>query len=576
MEYEMKQFKAKLAAIACGAVLASMASVPAQAVTWSGNDGWEVQYTGFVNLFYNQLDFKNSDGSKIEDSALLNEGLLPSFHTMKAKSPTVGGLTGTSQITFAIDTSTDKNVDLNKGADDNIDLREVFFNVEGGFGTISVGRTLALFQRQAILKDITLFGVGGVVSPDENGTTLGRIGAGYVYPDFRARFLWQSPDMSGFQMSLGVFQPRETVAKVMPTHVDHEFWLSPDGNTPTAARPGSAANERKVTVKGVPIGTAGNPTSVTVEYWPATGNARTSQTVYTGVNVPGTASYTLTPGRPAGAQTGTVTTTVGSGTPTVTPSPAVPATSSFVVNSLPASDGTSDNVSSTTMQPTAIYGKGATGISALETDMPMFQGELTYNASMGDTSMSAWVGFQWQEADVIAGLTGTKADGTVVGVDPGGSQSVTTAGWNVGGELGFAGLSALVSYYQGSGLGTLFTQQDVGCAVQGQGTADAAVVCEEADANGGYAQLKYTIPGGGDSKTTLGGSWGYSETEANPVLALVNPDFAADRKNKGYTIGIYHDVNSWLKVIAEYNDYEYEHTLTQQVDGFSVGAFMFW
>ena len=55
-------------------------------------------------------------------------------------------------------------------------MREVFFNVSGDFGTISVGRTLALFQRQAILKDYTLFGVGAIGSPDGGGTGLGRIG----------------------------------------------------------------------------------------------------------------------------------------------------------------------------------------------------------------------------------------------------------------------------------------------------------------------------------------------------------------------------------------------------------------
>ena len=49
------------------------------------------------------------------------------------------------------------------GTGSNIDMREVFFNVSGDFGTISVGRTLALFQRQAILKDLTLFGMGAAV-----------------------------------------------------------------------------------------------------------------------------------------------------------------------------------------------------------------------------------------------------------------------------------------------------------------------------------------------------------------------------------------------------------------------------
>ena len=88
-------------------------------------------------------------------------------------------------------------------------MREVFFNVSGDFGTISAGRTLALFGRQAILQDITLFGVGYLVGPDGGGTTLGRIGAGYVYPDFRTRFVYQTPDMNGFQLSVGIFDPQE-------------------------------------------------------------------------------------------------------------------------------------------------------------------------------------------------------------------------------------------------------------------------------------------------------------------------------------------------------------------------------
>ena len=104
-------------------------------------------------------------------------------------------------------------VGLNKsgflGTTSNIDMREVFFNVSGDFGTISVGRTLALFQRQAILQDLTLFGMGVQLGPDGGGTGLGRIGFGYVYPDFRTRFVYQTPDMNGFQLSVGIFDPQE-------------------------------------------------------------------------------------------------------------------------------------------------------------------------------------------------------------------------------------------------------------------------------------------------------------------------------------------------------------------------------
>ena len=208
----MKIYTTKLAAVLSTLALVGALSMPTNAaVVLGGADGWEVSYGGFINLFYTQSDF--DFGGSSEDSAHLQEGLLPSFHTMTVKTPEVNGLTGTGQITFAVDSSSEKGSRLNKsgvlGTGSNIDMREVFFNVSGDFGTISVGRTLALFQRQAILKDYTLFGMGAMIGPDAGGTGLGRIGFGYVYPDFRTRFVYQTPDMSGFQLSVGIFDPQE-------------------------------------------------------------------------------------------------------------------------------------------------------------------------------------------------------------------------------------------------------------------------------------------------------------------------------------------------------------------------------
>ena len=205
----MKTYTAKLATALSTLALVAAFSMPTNAaVVLGGSDGWEVSYGGFINLFYTQSDFEGG-----EDSAHLQQGLLPAFHTMTVKTPEVNGLTGTGQITFAVDSSAEKTGRLNKsatlGTGSNIDMREVFFNVSGDFGTISAGRTLALFQRQAILQDITLFGMGYMGGPDGGGTGLGRIGAGYVYPDFRTRFVYQTPDMNGFQLSVGIFDPQE-------------------------------------------------------------------------------------------------------------------------------------------------------------------------------------------------------------------------------------------------------------------------------------------------------------------------------------------------------------------------------
>ena len=197
----MPQFKkSKLAA----AVLAASVAAPASAVSWSAGD-WEVSYTGTINLFYNQLDQDNVNAG---NSAHLNEGLLPAFHTMKVVSPSANGLTGTAQISFAPDASSSKVQGQNKGGG-QIDMREVFFNVDGGFGTISVGRTLSLFSRGAILNDMTLFGVGAMAGLDGGGTSLGRIAFGYTYAEFQTRFAWKSPDMSGFTIEAGIFDPSE-------------------------------------------------------------------------------------------------------------------------------------------------------------------------------------------------------------------------------------------------------------------------------------------------------------------------------------------------------------------------------
>jgi hypothetical protein len=72
---------------------------------------------------------------------------------------------------------------------------------------ILAGRELGVFQRQNILNDMTLFGVGAVGDPQGGGTTLGRIGYGYVYPNFNAQIAVSSSASSQVQWTLGAFQP---------------------------------------------------------------------------------------------------------------------------------------------------------------------------------------------------------------------------------------------------------------------------------------------------------------------------------------------------------------------------------
>jgi len=90
-----------------------------------------------------------------------------------------------------------------------IDMRQVYLTVGGQWGQILAGRELALFSRQNILNDMTLFGVGGVGigGGQAGGTTAGRIGYGYLYPNFNAQLTYSTRGGQPAQLSIGAFQP---------------------------------------------------------------------------------------------------------------------------------------------------------------------------------------------------------------------------------------------------------------------------------------------------------------------------------------------------------------------------------
>jgi hypothetical protein len=52
-----------------------------------------------------------------------------------------------------------------------------------------------------------LFGVGGTGGINGGGTTLGRIGFGYIYPNFVAQMTYSTPAGRPGQLSIGLFQP---------------------------------------------------------------------------------------------------------------------------------------------------------------------------------------------------------------------------------------------------------------------------------------------------------------------------------------------------------------------------------
>ena len=209
-------------AIACW--LSFSAPVKAE-VTLLGSDGWEVTVDGSVNTFAvfssrdtieDNTQAANSylgDANANDNTFRVMNGLLPAVFAFNVKAPTINNLTMRSRLGLYPHVH-NYNREKNKLGQSNIgstlDLREVFFNVEHAkYGSMLFGKTLSLYLGKNILTDMTLLGVGAVGAGNTltGSTTLGRIGFGYVYPNFNAAIRYTTPTFMNAQLTVGVYDP---------------------------------------------------------------------------------------------------------------------------------------------------------------------------------------------------------------------------------------------------------------------------------------------------------------------------------------------------------------------------------
>lgn len=204
--------KIKLAV--AGAVL-SAASVANAGIVIPAGD-WTIDINGNVNAFANFTDVDKTEtvtgaiatgeDSLGEDSAVgINTGLLPAWL----------GFTGTTRqndvdVSFTI--SFQPNVSDNSYAGDNdTPLNRQAFVTFGdkSWGSIKLGKDLGIFAGDAILNDMTLLGVGGGAGNSGGATTLGGIGTGYIYAAWKGQIAYTTPNMNGFQATIGVTNPNQ-------------------------------------------------------------------------------------------------------------------------------------------------------------------------------------------------------------------------------------------------------------------------------------------------------------------------------------------------------------------------------
>jgi hypothetical protein len=199
-----------------GLVLGAATTADAQ-LTMQMSNGWSFTFAGNVNAFLTYESFSDDGGTATpitmvpaagESETRIRTGLLPAFAVFDAK-----GKEGNTDL--GVHFGFAPQINCGTGVHDcfgaQIDMRQVFLTVGGTWGQILAGRELGLFGRQNILTDQTLFGIGatgsaGTPGAGGTGTTLGRIGFGYNYANFKAQMTYSTAAGRPFQLSVGLFE----------------------------------------------------------------------------------------------------------------------------------------------------------------------------------------------------------------------------------------------------------------------------------------------------------------------------------------------------------------------------------
>ena len=179
---------------------------------------WEVDFSGNVNAFVMDIQCDpDTNGSAVaaglacgsdgveSDGHSINTGLLPSWFNFSAATVTDEGIRTSVHLSFqpGVDTSNSVNGNDSALGNNTANFRQVFLTFGNeNMGTFKIGRDLGVFGSDAILNDMTLLGVGTVSDLVENSgggnTTLGRIGVGYLYADWKSQLQYTSPNINGF------------------------------------------------------------------------------------------------------------------------------------------------------------------------------------------------------------------------------------------------------------------------------------------------------------------------------------------------------------------------------------------
>src|SRR5690349_14378961 len=145
----------RLTLLLLGLALGVASTAKAQGLTMQMSNGWSFSFSGNVNAFWSFTKVNNSGPA----NSSVRTGLLPAFATFEAKGKEAGLNLG---IHFGFAPQIN-NAGVHDQFGAQIDMRQVYLTVGFKNGSqLLAGRELALFGRQNIVNDMTLFGIGAV------------------------------------------------------------------------------------------------------------------------------------------------------------------------------------------------------------------------------------------------------------------------------------------------------------------------------------------------------------------------------------------------------------------------------
>jgi len=203
--------------LAVASALVAVASSANAGIVIPAGD-WTLDIGGVVNAYYTNTKFSGDNGAGTGALGLgadqtsqnnITTGLLPNYLSVSGKTRQNDLDVGFTISMNPGSSSTRAGIQDNGGGDGGrAENRQAFLTFgDKSWGSIKLGKDLGIYASDAILNDMTLLGVGGGAgSLAGNTTTLGRIGSGFMYADWKSQVAYSSPNWNGFSFTVGLTQ----------------------------------------------------------------------------------------------------------------------------------------------------------------------------------------------------------------------------------------------------------------------------------------------------------------------------------------------------------------------------------